>query len=99
MNDMISLRLSIQRALLGEITPNIRSVIVNIVEKNKIKLFFFMDGEVTEDTEEEISCIETEVIADFEQSYTIETIIKRIDFPIKINMSEGFCVFSKKEYF
>lgn len=33
MNYMISLRLSIQRALLGQIIPNIRNVIVNIIEK------------------------------------------------------------------
>lgn len=98
MNDLILLRLSIQSALVGEITPNIRRVIVNIIEK-KIKLFFFLDGEITEDMEEDISCIETEVIADFEQDYTIETMIKRIDFPIKINMHEGFCVYGKKEYF
>ncbi|MDF7675809.1 hypothetical protein PT286_03555 [Neisseriaceae bacterium ESL0693] len=98
MNDMILLRLSIQSALIGEITPNIRRVIVNIIEK-KIKLFFFIDGEVTEDMEEEISCIETEVIADFEQGYTIETTIKRVDFPIEINISQGYCVYGKKEYF
>lgn len=95
-NYVLDLKLSIQRALLGEITPNIRCVIVNIISK-KIELFFFIDGKVTEDDEENISGIETEVIADFEDDFDIETSIKRIDYPNPIVIEHGYCVYRRKE--
>ncbi|HEK0805670.1 TPA: hypothetical protein SMT48_000972 [Proteus mirabilis] len=90
------LKLSIQSALFGEITPNMRCVLVDIVNK-KIELFFFIDGEVTEDDEENISIIETEVIADFEDDFDIETHIKRIDYPAPIVLDHGYGVYRRKE--
>lgn len=97
MNDYIlDLKLSIQRALLGEITPNIRCVTINIINK-KIELSFFIDGKVTEDDQENISCIETEVIADFEDNFDIKTNIKRIDYPYPIVIEHGYCVYRRKE--
>ncbi len=90
------LKLSIQSALLGAITENIRNVAVYINEK-KILLYFFIDGEIREDDKENISIIETEVIADFEDDFDIESIIKRVDTPEPITLDRGFSVFQRKE--
>ncbi|EDU7996607.1 hypothetical protein CSM15_005080 [Salmonella enterica subsp. diarizonae] len=90
------LKLSIQSALLGAITENIRNVAVYINEK-KILLYFFIDGEIREDDKENISIIETEVIADFEDDFDIESIVKRVDTPEPITLDRGFSVFQRKE--
>ncbi|MBN1089202.1 hypothetical protein [Pantoea sp. 1B4] len=65
-----------QSALLGAVTENMRNIAVDIYE-NKILLYFFIDGQVQDDDKENISIIETEVIADFEDDFDIETIIKK----------------------
>lgn len=90
------LKLSMQSALLGAITENMRNIAADISE-NKITLYFFINGEVKDDDEENISIIETEVIADFEDEFDIETIIKRIDYPKPIVLERGYSVFQRKE--
>ncbi|MGA4363870.1 hypothetical protein ACWXWK_14400 [Pantoea ananatis] len=90
------LKLSMQSALLGAVTENMRNIAVDIYE-NKILLYFFIDGEIKDDDKENISIIETEVIADFESDFDIQTIIKRIDCPEKIILGQGYSVFQRKE--
>ncbi|EBE9927999.1 hypothetical protein L6N32_004703 [Salmonella enterica subsp. enterica serovar Poona] len=90
------LKLSIQSALLGAITENMRNIAVDISE-NKIILYFFINGEITEDDKENISIIETEVIADFEDKFDIESVIKRVDYPESIILERGCSVFQRKE--
>lgn len=90
------LKLSIQSALLGAITENIRNVAVDI-SKNKSMLYFYIDGKISDDDKENISIIETEVIADFEDDFDIESIIKRVDFPVPIVLNRGYSVFQRKE--
>ncbi|MDK2632980.1 hypothetical protein QMZ93_06445 [Pantoea stewartii subsp. indologenes] len=90
------LKLSIQSALLGAVSENMRSIAVDICG-NKIFLYFFIDGEIQDDDKENISIIETEVIADFEEYFDIETIIKRVDFPEPIILERGHSVFQRKE--
>jgi len=90
------LKLSMQAALLGAVTENMRNIAVNIV-KNKILLYFFIDGEIKDDDKENISIVETEVIADFDSDFDIETIIKRIDCPEKIILDQGYSIFQRKE--
>ena len=89
-------RLSLQRALLGNVTPNIRGVIA-LLDDNQIYLTFYFDGEISESDEENASEIETEVIADFDEKYTIDTQIKRLDFPHRIKLDKGFLVYLRKE--
>lgn len=60
-------------------------------------MYFFIDGEIREDDKENISIIETEVIADFEDDFDIESIIKRVDTPEPITLDRGFSVFQRKE--
>lgn len=90
------LKLSIQSALLGAITANMRNIAIDINE-NKIILYFFINGEISDDDRENISIIETEIIADFEDEFDIESIIKRIDSPELIVLERGYSVFQRKE--
>lgn len=90
------LKLSAQSALLGAITQNMRNVAVDIID-SKVYLYFFIDGKVNDSDRENISVIEAEVIADFEDDFDIETIIKRIDYPSPIVLNNGFSVFQRKE--
>lgn len=90
------LKLSMQSALLGAVTGNMRNIAVDICE-NKILLYFFIDGQIQDDDKENISTIETEVIADFEDDFDIEAIIKRIDCPEPIILGQGYSVFQRKE--
>lgn len=66
----ISLWLSLQRALLGEITPNIRGITC-ACNKNKIVIRCYFAGEITEEDKDSMDCVEGEVIADFPE-YTID---------------------------
>lgn len=90
------LKLSMQSALLGAVTENMRNIAVDICE-NKILLYFFIDGQIQDDDKENVSTIETEVIADFEDDFDIEAIIKRIDYPEPIILGQGYSVFQRKE--
>ncbi len=92
------LPLSLQRALLGMITQNIRAVYADWNDL-QVVLYFFFDGEFTEDEAEEVSCIETEVLADIldiDQSIRSKTQCIRLDYPGLINCS-GICVYGRKE--
>lgn len=85
-----------QSALLGSITENMRNIAVDLTG-NKITLYFFINGDITDDDKENISIIETEVIADFEDEFDIEAIIKRIDYPKPIILERGCSIFQRKE--
>ncbi|WHP32245.1 hypothetical protein QMG90_04745 [Trabulsiella odontotermitis] len=89
-------RLSLQRALLGNVTPNIRAVVVELKNKN-ISLLFYFDGEPNDDDEELVSVVETEVIADFDEDFVIEAIATRLDYPQPIKNTNGMLVFLRNE--
>jgi len=89
-------RLSLQRALLGNITSNIRAVAIELRIKN-ISLFFYFDGELDDEDKELVSVVETEVIADFDEDFAIEAIAVRLDYPQPIQNTNGFLVFLRKE--
>ncbi|MCT4713942.1 hypothetical protein MUA01_02905 [Enterobacteriaceae bacterium H18W14] len=89
-------RLSLQRALLGKVTENIRGVIASL-DENNILLTFYYDGAITEEDKENASEIETEVIADFDEEFTIDTSVKRFDYPQPIKLDNGFLVYLRKE--
>lgn len=89
------LRLSVQRALLGNLAPNIRAVVAKLSGKN-IGLFFYFDGQVGDD-DELVSVIETEVIADFDEDFIVDTTIQRLDFPQQIKNTNGLLVYLRKE--
>ena len=92
------LPLSLQRALLGMITSNIRAVYADSKDL-QIVIYFFFDGEFTEDEVEEVSCVETEVLADImdiDESIRSKTHCIRADYPSRINCP-GICVYKRKE--
>ena len=93
----IRLRLSLQTALLGEITPNIRGItngqrllrpkrtepaLTCACNENVIVVRCYFAGEITEEDEDSIDCVEGEVIADFAE-YAVDLQC------IKVDMSES----------
>jgi hypothetical protein len=70
-NPAVTLKLSIQRALLGEVTERLVSVTCGI-KGHVISLRAYVSGPVEEDDVERLGFIGAEVIADFSDGYTIE---------------------------
>ena len=83
MNELWELRvrllLSIQRALLGEVTPNIRAITAQ-VDAQTIVLRWIIDGEISDSLRRDLSAVGTEVIADFATHQIAEEFI-RCDAP------------------
>jgi nicotinate-nucleotide pyrophosphorylase len=68
---LIMLKLSIQRALLDEVTNRLVSVTCGLREQ-RITIRAYVSGVVTEEDIERIQSIGAEVIADFSEGYTIQ---------------------------
>ncbi len=66
----ISGLLALQRALLGQITENMRAVMVSLGDK-EIKFRVVFSGTPSSNDEERVSEIETEVIADFFEDISV----------------------------
>lgn len=92
---VISAKLSLQRALLGYVLNNVR-VVAFALEEQSLHIRFYIDGEVSEDNLESSSCVETEVIADYETEYKITAECLRLDYPSVIE-NWGFWVFQRQE--
>ena len=71
MERIISLKLSAQRALLGEVAPNLRALTAGL-EGPKILVWAYYDPPATDLEIERVSCIAAEIIADFPEPYYIE---------------------------
>jgi hypothetical protein len=67
----VTLKVSIQRALLGEVTGRLVAVTCGL-KGQLVQVRAYVAGKVTQDDLERISCIGGEVIADFPEGYTIE---------------------------
>lgn len=76
----VFIRLSVQRALLGMVSPSLRAVSCEAANE-RIRLRFVFDGPIDEDEEHDARAVGTEVIADFPASWTIDEQIVRIDYP------------------
>jgi hypothetical protein len=88
---------SIQRALIGKITPNLRAVYVLFKGENSFELILYYDQDLTEEEEELASLVDTEFISDFPSSnYNTSFVTKIIPFPNKVP-KEGFCVYQRFE--
>jgi hypothetical protein len=74
-----SVILSVQRALLGEVSPALRGVTVGWND-NSINILCFFDGFISEEDREAMSCVETEVMADFSE-FEIKLSPLRCDAP------------------
>lgn len=94
-DQVIAARLSIQRALLGEVFPNLRAVVFSITDRD-IDIRFYIDGFISEDDAESASRVETEIIADYEVEDTVIVRCIRLDAPRLIDDS-GVWVFQRHE--
>lgn len=94
--NMSDLLYTTQRALLGKITPNMRQIYVAF-ENDKIKLVYVFDGKITDDDNENIWSISSEIIHDLE--FDFEEKIISCSPPDMYYPSAGYrCVYGRKEH-
>ncbi|MFI5334702.1 MAG: hypothetical protein ACHQT8_06020 [Chlamydiales bacterium] len=93
----IKVRLSLQRALLCEISPNLRLVAFDYDKlNNEILLYFYFDKEITDENKSSVNSIAAEVTGDFdEETQVIEKCI-HLDFPAWLPAHQ-FSVYCRKE--
>ncbi len=77
------LLLSLQRALLGAVSPALREVSCGW-QDHKISLRFVFDGKILETDREAAHIVGSEVSADFPDDWDIEEDIVRLDAPAKL---------------
>ncbi len=88
--------LSLQAAMLGDVFPALRAITVEWSD-TFVKFWAYVDGPLTEEDAESLSCISTEVIADFWEDVEIEYEAVRLDYPTKIT-NERLFVYHRREY-
>ena len=76
--------LSVQRALLGNVTSNLRGVAVDWDDR-LIHLVCYYNGVISDDDRETMSCAHTEVVADFIDHKPVQMTLERLDTPNKMN--------------
>jgi hypothetical protein len=86
--------LAVLYGLIGEVSHSLRAVRIKWGEKT-IYLYFFYDGEISEEDCESAECIATEVISNFSE-HTLEVNILRWDHPKQIP-NEGELVYKRRE--
>ncbi|QIB08189.1 hypothetical protein GZ982_26825 [Pseudomonas fluorescens] len=94
-NLVVMARLSVQRALLGEVSKTLRAVILSVADQ-ALDIRFYFDGEIEEDDIESVSCVETEILADYDESFKVVVRCVRLDAPEPI-ADDGIWVFRRRE--
>lgn len=94
-NSVVMARLNIQRALLGEVSGSLRAVIFTVNE-GCLDVRFYFDGVVGEEDIESASYVETEVLADYEEGFSVSVKCIRLDSPEPID-DNGVWVFRRRE--
>lgn len=91
--------LSMQCALLGEITPELRAVRLNLdVQREILYVRFYYDGESSEKMIDLWQCAITEASAHLGPDCFVESEVERLDFPKKIP-DWGYLAYLRKEPF
>ena len=75
--------LSVQRALLGSVTSNLRGVAIDW-NNNEIRIVGYYDGPISDDDREEMSCVDAEVATDFIDAASVDFALHRLDMPERI---------------
>ncbi len=89
--------LSVQNALLGVVTPDLRAVVVDVSkEKKLLYIRFYYHGTVQREIIELWECAITESSADFGPESTLDEKIERLDHPKEIPF-RGRYAFLRKE--
>jgi hypothetical protein len=86
--------LSVQRALLGEVSANLRAVTAH--DDELVLVVFYFDGPISEEDAETVSVIHTEIIADFFPEVEVEVKCVRLDAPTRIE-DDGLRIYRRKE--
>ncbi len=94
--DSERLELSAQRALFDRIKSNVRLISIGVVDGTTITLFFYYDGEPSEEDEELAGDAGAEVIASFPQ-YFIDWKLIRVDYPTPIVPAGDYIVYARYE--
>ncbi len=94
--EVIRLRISIQNALIGKITKEVRGVYVK-VKNNCIYLYIVVDGETSDYWKEMIYEIGTDLISHFDENYNISENLIRLDYPNILYFKDYICVYKRYE--
>lgn len=89
--------LSVQRALLGMIYPEIRAIAVGFEETKKLTLIYYLDREPNKDDFDNLSDVTGEVLADIDFSEVIEKCIYTTESISKLNSLESWVYIRKEE--
>ena len=87
--------LEIQQALLGEVSRNLRAVIVSYSDE-AIHFDCYFDGKIDEEDIDSIQCVDTELVAAFPETETITHSLHRLDDPAPIPQ-KGIWVYRRRE--
>lgn len=90
----VKVLLSILFGLIGEVSPSLRAMRVKWDQKT-IYLYFYYDGEISEEDRESAELIGTSIIANFSE-HSLDVNILRLDYP-KAIPAEGELVFKRRE--
>jgi hypothetical protein len=93
-----TLALSLQRALLGAVTPNMRAVYARR-DRNEIVITFVFDGDISADDVETTGIVSTEVISDFpDPDITVtENLIHTLGSAPLVHQGHGRLAYLRKE--
>ena len=95
--DGAAVALSLQRALLGAVTPALRACGFTL-DKSSLAVTFVFDGAPTEDDIEAIQMATTELISDFPEELYLQEQVMRVDSPAPVPQSKlGRLVFLRRE--
>lgn len=94
-DQILDARLSLQRALLGEVPASLRAVVFSIVG-NKLDVRFYYDGPINDVDAESASCVEAEVLADYTADDIVGIHLVRLDSPSFIK-DDGTWVYQRRE--
>jgi hypothetical protein len=75
--------LSVQRALLGNVTSNLRGVAVDWDDRI-IRVVCYYHGPISDADKELMNCVHTEIATDFVDRKPVELVTERIDMPTKL---------------
>ncbi len=88
--------LSIQRAILGTVTPELRAIVADVDEANKmLYIRFYYDGDFSTQVLDEWECVMTEITADC-TDYALDEGIEKLPYPQKISF-RGRYAYLRKE--
>ena len=89
--------LSVVRALWGEVWPSYRAVMCQVHGDEAFDIEVIVDGRITDEMRESVSCIEAEVLADFPPDVIVGSKLIRLDAPRPIEVGDALLIFLRRE--